>query len=150
MQSFDFQIVLNCPLELAFAVYTDIDRWRNRNLFGDIQWAKGQPWEEGSRLRIETLTPLRTTVDQVVQEFVPKERVVYLSHVWGMTCETRVKFVRVSEEQTAVNVAMQLVGRVTRSLGFALEPLIEKSTRGFFEEFRRDCETAARDRPAKA
>lgn len=146
MQSFDFQIVLNCPLELAFEVYTDIGRWRNRDLFGDIQWVRGTPWEEGSRLRIETLTPFRTTVDQVVQECVSNERVVYLSHVWGMTCETRITFVRVSDQQTAIRVAMQLVGTVTRSLGFAIEPLIEKTTKGFFNEFRKECEAVARER----
>lgn len=74
MHSFDFQVVLNCPLELTFTIYLDIDRWRNRNLFGEIQWAKGNPWEEGSRLRIETRVPMRTTVDQVVQHFAANER----------------------------------------------------------------------------
>jgi len=149
MQSFDFQVVLNCPLELAFALYTDIDRWRNRHLFGDIQWAKGDPWKEGSRLRIETTVPLRTTVDQVVQRFAPNENVTYLSHVLGITCETRVTFIRVSDQQTAINVRMELVGRLSRSLGFAIEPLIERTTKRFFDEFRKDCESVARDRPTK-
>ena len=54
MQSFDFQIVLNCPLETVFAIYLDTERWCNRNLFGEIRWVQGKPWEEGSRLRIET------------------------------------------------------------------------------------------------
>jgi flagellar biosynthesis/type III secretory pathway ATPase len=144
MQSFDFQVVLNCPLDLVFAIYTDIDRWQNRNLFGEIRWVKGRPWEEGSRLRIETRTPIRSTIDQVLQQFVRNERVIYLSHVFGITCETRVTFVRKSERETAINVAMELVGKVTRSLGFALEPLIMKSTKSFFEELQRDCEAAAR------
>jgi len=54
MQSFDFQVVLNCPLETVFSIYSDVDRGRNRNLFGDLRWVQGKPWEEGSRLRIET------------------------------------------------------------------------------------------------
>jgi hypothetical protein len=145
MQSFDFQVVLNCPLDLVFAIYTDIDRWQNRNLFGEIRWVKGKPWEEGSRLQIETRVPIRSTIDQVVQEFIPTERVSYLSHVFGITCETRVTFIRVSDRETAVNVNMELIGKVTRSLGFALEPLIMKSTKGFFDELRRECETAARN-----
>ena len=108
---------------------------------------KGNPWEEGSRLSIETRVPLRTTVDQVVQHFVPNEKVSYLSHVLGLTCETRITFVRVSGQQTTINVAMELVGKVTRSLGFALEPLIFKATKGFFDEFGKDCEAVAQDRP---
>jgi len=144
MRSFDFQVVLNCPLDLVFSIYMNIEHWRNRNVFGEIQWVKGNPWEEGSRLRIEIRGPIKTTVDQVVQHFVPKERVTYLSHVLGITCETRVTFIRISDQQTAINVAMELVGKVTRSFGFALEPIIEKATRGFFEELRTDCETAAK------
>jgi hypothetical protein len=145
MQSFDFQIVLNCPLEMVFAIYMDTQRWCNRNLFGEIRWVQGKPWEEGSRLRIETQSPIRTTVDQVVQHFKANESVSYLSHVLGITCETRVTFTPVSRGQTAVNVAMQLVGRASRVLDFALAPAITKATRGFFEELRKECETAAVD-----
>lgn len=147
MHSFDFQIILNCPLETVFAVYIDIDRWCNRNLFGDIRWVQGEPWQPGSRLRIETRVPLRSTVDQVVQHFTPNESVSYLSHVLGITCETRVIFSRVSASKTAISVAMQLVGTASRSLGFAVEPLITKATRGFFDELRKDCEPPAPDSP---
>ena len=72
MQSFDFQIVVNCPLDAVFSIYTDVDRWRNRNVFGEIRWVRGKPWEEGSRLRIETLKPIRANVDQVVQHLLPR------------------------------------------------------------------------------
>jgi hypothetical protein len=140
MQSFQFQVVLECPVETAFAVYTDIERWRNRNVFGDIQWVQGKPWEEGSRLRIETRVPLRSSIDQVVQHFSPLESVSYISHVLGITAETRVTFQRVSNRQTTIHVGMHLVGTVSRSLGFAIEPVIAKATKGFFEELRRECE----------
>jgi hypothetical protein len=144
MQSFDFQIVLDCPLDTVFAVYVDIERWRNRNLFGEIRWSQGKPWEPGSRLQIEVRVPLRATVDQVVQHFTPKESVSYLSHVLGITCETRVVFTQVSTDKTAINVVMHLVGTVSRSLGFAIEPVIAKATKGFFEELRKDCEAECR------
>jgi len=143
MQSFEFQIELKCPLEKVFAIYVDVDRWQNRNLFGEIRWVQGKPWEEGSRLRIETRVPIRSTIDQVVQHFEPNHSVVYLSHVFGITCETRVNFTAISEDQTEINVGMQLVGMTARSLGFALEPAIAKATRGFFEELRRECEGAS-------
>ena len=144
MQSFDFQVVLNCPLETVFAIYVDVDRWRNRSLFGDIRWVQGKPWEEGSRLRIETTKPIRSNVDQVVLTIIPQQKVVYLSHVFGITCETRVTFIPVSGSQTAINVGMQLVGTLSRTLGFAVEPAIAKATMGFFEELRRECEEACR------
>ena len=145
MQSFDFQVVLKASLETVFAIYIDVDRWRNRIHFGDIRWVQGKPWEEGSRLRIETKLPIRSTVDQVVQHFSPNESVSYLSHVFGITCETRVNFTRVSAQQTAVNVTMNLVGTASRTFGFALVPAIKKAMQGFFEEIRKECEIAAFD-----
>jgi hypothetical protein len=150
MQSFDFQLVLDCPLAIVFAIYVDIERWCNRNLFGDIRWVQGKPWVPGSRLRIEVRTPIRTSVDQVVQHFEPLESVSYLSHVLGITCETRVTFIPVSPQQTAINVGMHLVGTVSRALGFAIEPAIARSTKGFFEELRKECEAANRSERAKA
>jgi hypothetical protein len=144
MQSFEFQIVLNSPLDTVFSIYVDVDRWRNRDLFGEIRWVQGKPWEEGSRLRIETLKPIRANVDQVVQHFAPKESVSYLSHVFGITCETRVIFTPLSPDQTAIHVVMNLVGTPSRALGFALAPAITKATRGFFEAVRKECENVSR------
>ena len=143
MQSFDFQVVLNCPLETVFAIYIGTDRWRNRNPFGDIRWVHGKPWEEGSRLCIETRVPIRSEVDQVVQHFRANDSVSYLSHVFGMTCETRVTFTAVSDGETAINVSMQLMGTTSRSLGFAVAPAITKAAKGFFEDLRKECEAAA-------
>jgi len=145
MLSFEFELILNCPLASVFPIYTDIERWCNRNVFGDIRWVQGRPWEEGSRLRIETRVPIRSTIDQVVQHFSPNESVSYLSHVFGVTCETRVTFTSVSAQQTAIHVAMQLVGTTSRILGFAIEPMIAKTTMTFFEDLRRDCEAACRE-----
>jgi hypothetical protein len=149
MHSFDFKIVLECPLETVFQIYTDIDRWQNRSLFGEIRWVQGKPWEEGSRLRIETRVPVRSTVDQVVQHFSANESVSYLSHVFGITCETRVFFTPVSAGRTVVHVGMQLVGTLSHSLGFAVEPAIAKATKGFFEELKKDCESAAKKAAGK-
>ena len=39
---------------------------------------------------------------------------------------------------------MEMVGRVSRALGFAIEPVILKTTRQYLEDLRRDCEAAAK------
>jgi hypothetical protein len=144
MQSFEFQVVIDCPLETVFSIYTDIDRWRNRNLFGEIRWVQGEPWQPESRLRIETLHPIRAAIDQVVQKFAPNENITYISHVLGITCETSVVFIPAGPNQTAITVGMHLVGTVSRALGFAIEPVIEKATKEFFEDLRKECEVTVR------
>lgn len=145
MQSFAFEIVVCSPLELVFAIYTDIDRWRNRSIFADIRWVKGVPWEEGSRLLVETRVPFHSKVDQVVQEFVAQDRISFLSHALGITTETRITFRRIAQDRTLIRVAMEMVGTVSRALGFAIEPVILKTTKHYFEDLRQECEAAARN-----
>ena len=145
MQSFAFEVAVRCPLALVFEIYIDIDRWRNRSIFGEIRWVKGSPWQEGSRLSVETRVPFRSTVDQVVQHFTANQSVSYLSHVLGMTTETWVTFHMDAAGETIIRVRMQIVGKVSRALGFAIEPVILKTTKRFFEDLCRECETASKD-----
>ena len=143
MQSFEFEVAVRAPVELTFSIYVDIERWKNRSVFGDIRWVKGVPWEEGSRLRVETSKPFPSAVDQVVQRFVPNSSVGYLSHVLGITAETQVTFVRVSAMETQIRVRMQLLGKLSRALGFAVEPVILNTTKAFFQDLCQECESAA-------
>src|SRR5258708_29358876 len=140
MRSFEFNVLINCPLETVFAIYIDTDRWRNRSIFGDIRWVQGTPWEEGSRLQVETRVPIHSTVDQVLQHFESNRHVAFISHVFGMTCETRVTFAPLSNHQTAIHVGMQVVGVASHFLGFAVEPAIEKTTKEFFWELKKEGE----------
>lgn len=144
MPSFEFEVAVRAPLELAFSIYTDIERWRNRSVFGDIHWVQGAPWEEGSRLEVETRSPFPSKVDQVVQHFSANESVGYLSHVFGITTETHVMLVRISAMETLMRIRMQLLGKVSRALGSAIEPMILKATKQFFRDFCWECEPAAR------
>lgn len=84
-----------------------------------MRWVKGSPWKEGSRISIETRMPFRSTVDQVVQHFAANESVSYLSHVLGITTETWVTFHPDAASESIIRVRMQIVGKVSRALGFA-------------------------------
>jgi hypothetical protein len=145
MQSFEFEVAIDCRLELVYAIYIDLEHWRNRSIFGDIRWVKGNPWEEGSRLLVETRVPFHNKVDQVVLHSTPNDSISYLSHVLGITTETRIAFRRVSDGQTVIWVRMQMVGKLSRALGFAIEPVILKTPKQYFDDLRRDCEAAAKD-----
>ncbi len=143
MHSVEFQVVVDCAVERIFSIYSDLDWWRHRKMFSDIRWMQGEPWKEGSRMRIETRTPIRTAIDQVVLEFQPNQSVVYISHVLGITSESRIQFIPVSAIRTVIKVKLQMVGTVSRVLGFAVEPTIERAAKDFFDELRRDAETIA-------
>ena len=83
-------------------------------------------------------------IDQVLLHFERNRKVVYISHVLGITIETQVTFFPANETQSAIHVAMKLVGTVSRALGFAVEPMIERSTKEFFAELVQECEAVVR------
>jgi hypothetical protein len=143
MSTLDFNVVVNCPVETVFAIYTDIGRWRDRGIFGEIRWAHGDPWEEGSRLSLRTRILLPTTFEQTLNHFERNHYVGFSSQLYGVTCETRVAFSPVGDDQSAVHVTLIVGGKALRHLGFALEPVMEKATREFFEELKQECASAS-------
>lgn len=59
-------------------------------------------------------------------------------------------FVRVSAIEMLMRIRMQLLGKVTRALGFAIEPTILKATKQFFRDFCWECDQAARKAQGKS
>ncbi len=140
MGRFEIRVVVERPLATVFAVYTDTDKWRWCSYIRDARWVRGQPWVEESRMQIETNGVLGSTVDQVLTHFEPNRRVDYISHFSGITMETRVTFRALSDHETEIYGQIEFVGTVSRIVGFAIEPAIERSTKQFFEDLKRECE----------
>jgi Polyketide cyclase / dehydrase and lipid transport len=139
MSTLELNVVVSCPVETVFAVYTDIERWRDRGIFGNISWRKGRPWEEGSILKVTTRVLVPTTFDQVLVHFERNRYVAFVSNLYGVSCETRVEFTPLTDATTAVHVTLVVGGTALRHLGFALEPVMEKATREFFEDLKQEC-----------
>ena len=61
---------------LAWRVFSDWRRWRRfSDFYGDIRWLTGEPWAVRSRLRIELVRPVNTTVD-------PSSRYAHPANAW--------------------------------------------------------------------
>jgi hypothetical protein len=140
MGCFEIQITVHRPLATVFSVYTDTNKWRWCSYIRDVRWIRGNPWEEESRLRIEIDGAIGSTVDQVLIGFEVNRRADYISHFSGITMETRVSFRSLSDQETEIHGRIEFVGTVSRIVGFAIGPAIERSTRQFFEDLKRECE----------
>lgn len=139
-QRFQFHFVLRSPLSHVFAVYADTDRWCHRGFANDVRWVQGNPWEEGSRMRIEVSNPVPAVIEQVLLHYEPKREIVYASHVLGVTLNTRVAFTSASENQTEIHVVVEVAGEPWPIFNFGIESAVAKTTRRFFEDLKRDCE----------
>lgn len=135
-----FRLTIDRPLTAVFAVYVQPDTWRWCSYIRSTRWDRGEPWKEESRLLIELGDPLPGVVDQVLTRFEPNARADFISHFSGVTMMTRVTFRALSDLQTEISVSFEFVGTLSRVAGFAIEPAIQKNTRHFFEDLKRECE----------
>jgi hypothetical protein len=140
MGSFEVRVSILRPLATVFAVYTDPDTFHWCSYLRSVRWVRGKPWEEESRLEIETDDAIRVVVDQVLTGFEARSRVDFISHFSGITLITRMTFRAVSDQETEINGKMEFVGTFSRIAGFAVESTIERRTRQCFDDLKRECE----------
>lgn len=67
MVRFQYGVTTKASRNLAWQVFSDCRRWNEfANIYGEVNWRGGRPWEAGSRLEIEILQPVKTVVDHVI------------------------------------------------------------------------------------
>jgi len=128
----------SCPVEHAFAVYVDWNRWRNRGVFGQLRWAAGEPWTVGSRMEIELTYPQPTRVQEVVVAFKANEHVGLISHALGITVEHNVYFEHAAGG-SKITVNIHIAGPTAFVAGFAVHPILESITYKQFEDLKEEC-----------
>jgi hypothetical protein len=142
MGCFEIRVTVNRPLASVFSVYTDTDAWIRCTEVTHVEWL-GNPWEEGSRMRVRSNNLVPTTSDQVLLHFETNRRIAYMSHFFGITLETRLSFRALSDDAAEVHVRAEFVGVASRTFGFALGPAIERGTTTFIEALKKECERVA-------
>jgi hypothetical protein len=141
MGSLEVRVAIDRPLADVFPIYIQPDTWRWCSFIRNVRWERN-PWEEESRMLIEINDSIAGVVDQVLTRFEPNARVDFISHFGGITLITRVTFRSVSDRETEIIAQMEFVGTFSRIAGFAIDGAIERSTRQFFEDLKRECEKA--------
>jgi len=83
---FDFNIVDHQgQRKLAWEIFSDYRRWNEfSNIYGQLNWSEGRPWEAGSRLEIEVLEPVKTVVSHVITNCQPAHKVGWIDHSLGV------------------------------------------------------------------
>jgi hypothetical protein len=64
---FQYTIVTKAARKLAWEVFSDHRCWNSfANIYGEIRWREGRPWQAGSRLEIELVHPFRGVIEHVL------------------------------------------------------------------------------------
>ena len=144
MQRFQYSVQTKASPRLAWDIFSNIRRWHTfSNVYGELRWREGEPWQPGSRLRIEILQPIRAMVDHVITHCVPAQKVGWIDHGLGITMEQWVEFQALPSGDTQVSTYGELVGSTTTIEGHAVAEVIAEFMSTWYENFRLVCDQLA-------
>src|SRR5262249_27622524 len=129
---------------LAWQVFSDYHRWNSfANIYGQIHWREGSPWQPGSRLEIELLRPFHATIDHVITSCVPGRRVGWIDHTLGAAMAQWVSFEDHVSGGTRVHTWGDLIHSGLAASGHPAEQLISGFVETWYENFRAACDRLA-------
>jgi hypothetical protein len=131
--------------DLAWKIFTNIFLWRRfADVYGDIEWSSGAPWRVGSRLKIEIIHPLKTTVDHVITVFAQPRCIAWIDHGMGNTMEQWVQFEPAENGGTRVTTWAEITGPTKTVAGLPIKEFLQDFVSGWYDLFCAECDLAAR------
>ena len=58
----DYSVVVPVSVELASRAFSDLERLLHREIYEEVSWIEGNPWQVGSRIRYVVSTPVKATI----------------------------------------------------------------------------------------
>ena len=142
LHRFEYSLRLSRPRKEVFRILTDSEKWRNSRVYGDIRWVLGEPWAVDSLREVETLIPMRALHTQKVAAFRPNEALEVISHGFGYTNYTQIRFTdAISGGGTEVRIVSDIEGTLPTP-GFVLEDFVAHFMEVYLAEVKRLCEPA--------
>jgi hypothetical protein len=144
---FRFQYCVNTKAsqKLAWEVFSDWRRWNEfANIYGQLSWSEGRPWEAGSRLEIEVREPVKTVVSHVITSCQPACKVGWIDHSLGVVLAQWVSFEEHVRRGTRVHTWGDIVHAGVRIAGQTAEQVITSFTETWYENFRSTCDRLAK------
>jgi len=136
----EYTDVTRANSRLAWKVFSDFRRWRRfSDIYGEIRWFAGKPWKPGSRMRIEVVKPIKTSVDHVITVSRPAECVAWIDHFLGNTMEQWVIFTAQPDGTTSVHTWAELTGVTSQVEGQSLSDLLKKFIEQWYSSFCQEC-----------
>lgn len=149
MFRFQHSVVTKASPELAWEVFSNLQRWNSfANVYGRLEWREGAPWRPGSRLEIEILKPVHTTIEHVITSCVPAKRLGWIDHAMGAALAQWLTFEPHKSGGTRIHTWGDLVHSNVSIEGQSAEQLLISFTEAWYENFRRVCDELAEGAPS--
>jgi len=130
--------------ELAWDIFSDLTLWPQfSDQFGQLQWIAGEPWQKGSRLRIEILHPVHIHVDHLITVCVPAKRLGWIDRAIGTTLEQWAYFEPLNGGGTRVHTWGEFTGIARLVAGQPILKVIRHFTEHWYDNYRQECDRRA-------
>lgn len=137
----EYAAITRADRALAWRLFSDWRRWRRySDFYGGIRWLAGDPWCVGSRLQIELIEPVRTTVDHVITYCAPPDCVAWIDHALGNTMEQWVVFESLGDGSTRIRTWAEMVGPTAEIEGRPVGEIINGFIELWYSRFCADCD----------
>lgn len=144
MFRFQYSVITRAGADLAWQVFSNLRRWNSfANVYGRVEWREGAPWRAGSRLEIEVVRPVHTTIDHVITSCVPARRLGWIDHAMGAALAQWLTFEPHKSGGTRVHTWGDLVHSNVTIDGRSVEQILISFTETWYENFRRACDQLA-------
>jgi hypothetical protein len=143
MFRFQYSVTTKASREAAWGIFSNWRRWNEfANIYGDVEWREGAPWEAGSRLDIEVLKPVKTVVSHVITNCQPAHKVGWIDHSLGVVLAQWVNFEQ-ARGGTRVHTWGDIVHSGVAIAGRTVEQVVTSFTETWYENFRSACDRLA-------
>jgi len=147
-EKIEYSVITNAGPALAWQVFSDCTLWPQfSELYKDIRWTKGEPWQEGSRLSIRASGPIEVTLDHVIICCVPAEKVAWIDHALGTTLEQWVYFEPQLGGGTFVRTWAEFTGVMPHIAGRSMNNVLTEFTRTWYDRYADFCNRVAEAEP---
>ena len=144
MFRFQYSVSTKAEPSLCWDIFSDCSRWNTfTDIYGDILWIEGQPWEAGSRLEIEVLRPFHGKIEHVITSCVPGKRVGWIDHAMGAALAQWVMLEPLPQGGCRIHTWGDLVHSGRLIADRSAEDLITAFTKVWYENFREFCDQIA-------
>jgi len=140
----EHSVATSADIDLTWKIFTNIFLWRRfADVYGAIEWSTGSPWQVGSRLKIEIIRPLKTTVDHVITICTPPKCIAWIDHAIGNTMEQWVQFEAKQGGGTLVRTWADLTGSTKVVAGSPVGEVLKSFVASWYDRFCEECDLAA-------
>lgn len=141
MHHFEYVVTTKASPALAWKIYSDFKMWPSfANIYGEVRWSEGRPWEVGSRLEIEVVHPVKTTIDHLIIACEPQRELGWIDRGMGITIGQWVEFEPLPDGSTRVTTWGDVAPSETLIEGRTVAQLVDSFTKTWYENFRATCD----------